>query len=48
MQHLFNVLAPRNLNRKTLKLFFLLTDLQYEARGCGQGKVKQATGKASA
>ena len=24
------------------------TDLQYQARGCGQGKVKRATGKASA
>ena len=23
-------------------------DLQYQARGCGQGKVKRATGKASA
>ena len=27
--------------------FLLQTDLQYQARGCGQGKVKRATGKAS-
>ena len=24
------------------------TDLQYQARGCGHGKIKQTTGKASA
>ena len=26
----------------------MITDLQYQARGCDQGKVKRATGKASA